>query len=224
MLRALIRAGNRRGRELEALFDTIQTGGNHGGHGEVGVHVGAGAAGLQPGGLGAAGNHAKTRGAVVQAPGRLDRGPESIDQALVAVDGGPDQGGEFHHAGDLAGEVALEQFAHLARGLRVIEQIGLAVAVMVREALVNMPAATRQLLMRLGHEAGHDAKTGANFLGTGLEQNRAVSLRQRFAKTNGGLVDTGAGLGVQAFNRHAKGQHLVHDGVEEFPVLVHAQQ
>ena len=38
------------------------------------------------------------------------------------------------------------------------------------------------------------------------------------------LVDAGPGLGVQALDRHAEGQHLVHEGVEELAVLVHAQQ
>ena len=89
---------------------------------------------------------------------------------------------------------------------------------------MNVAAATRQLLVGLGHEAGHDAKACAYFLDAGLEQNGPVGLLQRFAESDGDLVNTGAGFGVQAFDGDAKGQHLVHDGLEEVAVLVHAQQ
>jgi hypothetical protein len=108
----------------------------------------------------------------------------------------------------------------ILRALGVVEQVGLA----VRQALVDVAAAARQLLVPLGHEAGHDAEALADLLGAGLEQDGAVGLLQRFAEADGGLVDAGAGLGVQALDRHAEGQHLVHQRIEEFAVLVHAQQ
>jgi len=39
---------------------------------------------------------------------------------------------------------------------------------------VHVPAAARQVLVPLGHEAGNDAEAGADLLGAGLEQQRAV--------------------------------------------------
>jgi hypothetical protein len=83
-----------------------------------------------------------------------------------------------------------------------------------------MARATRQRLVRLGHEAGHDAEARADFLGAGLEQDGAVGLLQRLAETDGRLVHAGAGLGVQAFDRHLERQHVVHQCVEEVAVLV----
>jgi threonine dehydrogenase-like Zn-dependent dehydrogenase len=89
---------------------------------------------------------------------------------------GQNIGREFHHAGDLAGQVALEQLAHAARRLGVVEQVGLAVG----QALVDMAAATGQGLVRLGHEAGHDAEALADLAWrSGLEQDGAVGLLQR---------------------------------------------
>ena len=220
MLGALVGAGDGGGCKFQAFLHAVQSGRNHGGHRQVGVHVGTGATRFQSRGFWAACNHAETGGAVVHAPRWFDGCPEAIDQTFVAVDGGPDHGRKFHHAGDLTGQVALKELAHLARILLVEEEVVFA----VRQALVNVSAAARQRLVRLGHETGHDAKAGTDLLGAGLEQNGAVGLFQSFAEANGGLVDTRASLGVQAFHRHAKGEHLVHDGVEKFPVLVDPQQ
>ena len=87
-----------------------------------------------------------------------------------------------------------------------------------------MPAATRQVLVGLGHKTGHDAKACSDFFTTCFEQNSAVSLLQCLTKADSNFVNAWPGFGVQAFNRHTKGQHLVHDGVEKTTVLVHAQQ
>ena len=89
---------------------------------------------------------------------------------------------------------------------------------------MNVAAAAGQVLVRLGHEAGHDAKARRNLLGAGFEQERPVSLGQRLAETNCRFKHARASFGVQALHRHAKGQHLIHQGVEKRPVLVHAQQ
>ena len=87
-----------------------------------------------------------------------------------------------------------------------------------------MAAATRQRLIRFGHETGHDAKLRADFFGTGLEEDGAIGLFHGLAKANRCLIDTGPGFGVQAFHRHTKSAHVVHDGVQKIPVLVHAQE
>ena len=78
--------------------------------------------------------------------------------------------------------------------------------------------------MRLGHEGRHDAKARTDFLRTGLEQDRAVGLFQRLAEADGRFIHTRPGLGVQAFNRHAEGQHVVHQRIEIPAVLVHPQE
>ena len=220
MLCAAIGAGNRWCGELEAFFNAVQPGGNDCSHGQIGVDICTGAACLQPGSFGAARNHAETGGTVVDAPGGFDRCPKAVDQALVAVDGRPDHGAEVHHAGDLACDVALEKLAHLAWAFGIKKQVVFTIG----QALVNMAAAAWQLLVGLGHKAGHDAKARGNFFATGLEQNGAVGLLQCFTETNGDFINAGAGFGVQTLNRHAKGQHLVHDGGKEIAVLVHAQQ
>src|SRR6218665_2370757 len=103
-----------RGAQFEPLFHAVQTGGNHRSQRQIGIDIGARAAGLQPGGLGAAGNHAEAGRAVVHAPTGFDRRPKAIDQALVAVDGGPEQRREFHQKADLASQVAFKQRTHLA--------------------------------------------------------------------------------------------------------------
>ena len=89
---------------------------------------------------------------------------------------------------------------------------------------MDVPAATRVLRAPLGHEARHDAEALADLLRAGLEEDRAIGRLQRFAERDGRLVDAGAGLGVQAFDGHAEGRHLVHQRVEEQPVVGHAQQ
>jgi hypothetical protein len=157
------------------IVGAVQASGDHRRHGQVGVDIGTGAARLEPGRLGRAGNDAKARCAVVDSPGGLDRCPKAIDQALVAVDGGPEHRRKLHQAGDLAGQVAFKQRAHAALAAGVVKQIGLA----VRQALVDMPGAARVLLRPLGHEAGHDAKTLADLFGAGLEQDRPIGRLQR---------------------------------------------
>ena len=87
-----------------------------------------------------------------------------------------------------------------------------------------MAGAARILRVPLGHEARHDAEARADLLGAGLEQDRAVGGFERLGEQDRGLVDAGAGLGVQAFDRHAEGAHLVHQRLEEIAVLVGAQQ
>ena len=82
VIRALVGTGDRRGLELEAFFHAIQSCGNDGGHRQVGVHVSAGAARLQAGGFGRAGNDAKARGAVVYPPGGFDRSPKPSTRRL----------------------------------------------------------------------------------------------------------------------------------------------
>jgi hypothetical protein len=47
---------------------------------------------------------------------------------------------------------------------------------------------------------------------------------ERAAEGDRGLVDAGAGLGVQAFDGHAEGRHLVHQRIEEAALVTHAQQ
>ena len=215
-----VAAGDRRRGQFQAFFHAVEAGGYHRRHGQVGVHVGARAAGFQPRRLRAAGNHPEAGGPVVQPPGRLDRRPEAIDQPLVAVDGRPEHRAEVHHAGDLAGDIAFKEAAHLARVAGVVEQVALA----VRQALVDVAAATRQFGVRLGHEAGHDAKAHADFLGPGLEQDGAVGLRQRLAEAQGRFQHARAGFGVQAFDRDAEGRHLVHQRLEILAVAHHAQQ
>ncbi len=221
VVRSLVRSGDRRA-ELQSLLDAVQAGGDHRRHRQVRIDVGAGTARLEPGRLRAAGEDAKARRPVVDAPGRLDGRPEAVDQALVAVDRRPEHRREFHQAGDLAGDVALEQRAHPALGLGVVEEIGLAVLA-VLQALVDVAAAAGVLRVPLGHEARHDPEARADLLGAGLEQDRAVGLLERFAESDRGLVDARPGLGVQALDRHAEGEHLVHQRVHELAVAVHAQ-
>ena len=192
-------------------------------HRQVGIDVGARAARLEPRRLRAAGEDAKARGPVVDAPGRLDRRPEAVDEALVAVDRRPEHRRELHQAGDLAGDVALEQRAHPARRVRVVEEVGLAVLAFL-QALVDVAAAARVLRVPLGHEARHDPEARADLLGAGLEQDRTVGLLERLAERDRDLVDARPGLGVQALDRHAEGEHLVHQRVHELAVVVHAQQ
>ena len=94
----------------------------------------------------------------------------------------------------------------------------------VTHALVNMATASWIRGIPLGHETGHDAKACTNFFGACFKQDGAVSLCERIAESNGGFVNTRACFCVQAFNGHAKLQHLVLNGIEEFAILVHAQQ
>jgi hypothetical protein len=105
--------------------------------------------------------------------------------------------------------------------LGVEEEVLLAVG----QALVDVAAAAGQLrCIPLGHEAGHHAEALADLLGAGLEQDGAVGRFQRAAEGDGGLVDAGAGFGVQAFDGHAEGGHVVHQRVEEAALVGHAQQ
>ena len=87
-----------------------------------------------------------------------------------------------------------------------------------------MAAATGQVLVWFGHETGHDAKPLANFFGTGFKQNSTVGLLQRLAETNGRFVHARPGFSVQSFYGHFESQHVVHDGVEKFSVVVGAQK
>jgi hypothetical protein len=57
-----------------------------------------------------------------------------------------------------------------------------------------------------------------------LEQDRAVGLLERLAERDRHFVDARAGLGVQPLDRHAEGEHLVHQRVHELAVAVHAQE
>jgi len=102
--------------------------------------------------------------------------------------------------------------------------IGKQILFAVTHALVNMATATRVSGIPLGHEAGHDAKARTNFFGACFKQDGAVGLCERIAESNGGFVNTRPGFCVQAFNGHAKLQHLVLNGVEELAILVHTQQ
>ena len=94
----------------------------------------------------------------------------------------------------------------------------------VTQALVNVATASWISGIPLGHETGHDAKAGANFFGACFEQNGAIGLCQRIAEGNGCFINTRPCFCVQAFNGHAKLQHFVLNGIEEFAILVHAQQ
>src|SRR6266705_6124548 len=76
ILGADVGAVDRLGGEPEIVLDAVQTGGDARGRGEVGIHVGAGAASLEPRRLRARGDDPEARRAVVETPGRLDRRPE----------------------------------------------------------------------------------------------------------------------------------------------------
>ena len=206
--------------ELQALLDAVQTSSNDGGHRKVGVHIGTRATGFQASGFGAACNDPETCGAVVHAPGGFDGRPKAIHQAFVAVDGGPEHGRKFHQASHLAGEVAFKERAHLALAFGVEEKVAFA----VRQTLMNVPRAARQMLVPLGHEAGHDAKPLADFFRAGFKKNGAIGLLQGTAKGDGHLVHTGSGLGVQTFDGHFEGRHVVKQRVEKFPLVAHAQE
>ena len=87
-----------------------------------------------------------------------------------------------------------------------------------------MAAATGQVLVPLGHKTGHDVIALPDLARAGFEQNRAVGLLQRFGKGNRRFIDAGASFGMQAFNGHAKGLHVIHQGVEKTAVVRHAQK
>ena len=87
-----------------------------------------------------------------------------------------------------------------------------------------MARASGVLRAPLGHEARHDPEPGADLLGAGLEQDRAVRRLERLGKKNRRLVNAGPGLGVQPFDGNAEVAHLHHERLEELAVLVGAQQ
>ena len=220
IFRSLIGAGNRWCGELQAFFNAVQARRQHRRHREVRIHIGTRAARLQACCLGAASDDTKTCRTVIDPPSWFDRCPESIDQSLVTIDRWPHHRPELHQARHLPREVAFEHLAHSAFVFRVKKKIILS----VRHALMNMSTASRQGRIPLGHEAGHDAEPRADFLRPGLEQNRAVSGFQCFAELDRDFIYSRSSLGMQAFDRHAKHWHFIHECCKKFTAVIHAQQ
>src|SRR5215813_15002233 len=125
--------------ELEVLLDAVQARGDAGRGSKVRVHVCAWAARLEARRLRRSRDDAKARGTVVQPPGWLDRCPEAVDEPFVAVDRRPVHRRELHQAGELSGEIALEELAHAVLASRVCEEIRFAVG----ERLVDVARAAR---------------------------------------------------------------------------------
>src|SRR6185437_8227263 len=112
----------------------------------------------------------KARGAVVDAPGRLHRRPEAVDEPLVAVDRRPEHRREFNERRELPCEVALEQIAHSVTALGIVKEVLLS----VRKRLMAVARASRILRAPFRHEARHDAEACADLLRAGLEQRTAI--------------------------------------------------
>ncbi len=213
-------AFERRGGELQSLFDTVEACGDACREREIRIGVGARAARLEPRRFRRTRNHAQARGAVVEAPRGFHRRPEAVDQPFVAVDGRREEHLDVLQAMQLPGKIAFEELAHLARRLGVIEQVALAVG----QALVDVAAAAWILHAPLRHEARHDAKAVADLLGRGLEQHRTVGGFQRLRIQDRRFVNAGAGLGMQSLDRNTELQQLLHQCPEKRLVLVGADQ
>src|SRR5205809_773316 len=127
-------------------------------------------------------SRAKGGGAVVHAPGRLYRRPESVHQALVRIHGRPEHRTELEHVCELPREIALEELRHAAVAtLRIEEEVLLAVG----EALVDVARAPRVLRVPLRHERRHDPEARADLLRRGLEKERAITRLERLGKEDG---------------------------------------
>ena len=82
-----------------------------------------------------------------------------MHQGFVAVDGLRVHGHQFRQHLELAREISFEHRAHAVFVFGVVKQIFLT----VRQALVNVGAATGILLRPLRHEAWHDSEAPTDF-------------------------------------------------------------
>ena len=161
---------------------------------------------------------------MLEAPGDGDGGPEVLDEALVAVDRGGDDGHDVREAVEQAGEEVAAEVGEV-REVRVgwvgvllaaVEEV---LAALVDERAVHVAGVSGEPFARLGHEAGGHAVFGAEGLDDVFEEGGAVCHEADVGEFEGGFEDAGAGLGVPAFDRDFESGAIVEDLVVVFLVV-----
>ena len=160
------------------LLDAAHPGGEHQAEGEVRVARGVGRAVLDAGGerVAALGDrHPDQPRAVVAGPADVDRGLESRDQPLVAVDRLVGDGGDLGGVAQQAGHERLGDVGEAVGVVAVVERV--LVAAEQRE--VDVHARTLHPLEWLGHERGVHVLTGRHLAHDETERHHAVGHRER---------------------------------------------
>ena len=153
----------RLGRQGHALLDAVQTGGQHGGEGQVRVAGRVGVAEFDPGGVLLARlveRHPHHGRAVAARPADVDRSFVAGDQALVGVDPLVGDQGDLLDVGKQTGDVGLADRGEVVLVAGVEEGVPLA----LEQGLVDVHAGAVHAEHGLGHEGGVHAVSGGDLL------------------------------------------------------------
>ena len=186
--------------ERELGIDAVQPGGDHRRERQVRVDVGAGEPVLDAQPLAVA-DHAHRAGAVVVAPGDRRRRERAGGEALVGVDVRRVEEGQLLHAGELAGDEAVEELAVGREG---------AGAVGLRQRAVDVARAALGLI-ELRHEGDRHVLLGSDLLRPVLVDHVVVGGRERLRVAEVDLVLAEVALALRVLDRHPGCRHLVAD-------------
>lgn len=151
------------------------------------------------------GDESDASGAVLEAPGDGNGGPEVLDEALVAVHCGCEDG---HDVGEAVEDTSKEVAAHVGEvGDVWVGRVG--VCGVAREEVgagggdegeVHVAAVSGEALTGFGHEAGRDAVGCGDGFNNVFKETGAVGHAFDVAKGEGGFEDARAGLSMPTFN------------------------
>src|SRR5215218_7871189 len=191
--------------ELDLLIDAVQARGDEPGERQVGVDVTARQTALEAPPRPVA-DDAEGAGAVVVAPSDGGRRERSRGKALIGVDVGREQQRQLPQPGDRAGQESVEEGVVGGEDVLAGRRVGQREMQVARAALA---------LVVLGHERDRLAMLGGDLLRPILEDDVAVTGRQRIAVVEVDLVLAEVALALGVLHAHARAVHGVADRAQQ---------